>query len=128
MAQHHHQKAKHTFHFDIPTTVLSVSAFILGVDAKHGMMVATAHNPSIKVGKSGGKPQNHYAALCLITQSCPTLCIPMDCSLPGSSIHGILQARILEWVAIPFSRDLPDPGLKHSSSALQTNSLLSEPP
>ena len=59
MAQHHHQKAKHTFHFDIPTTVLSVSAFILGVDAKHGMMVATAHNPSIKVGKSGGKPQNH---------------------------------------------------------------------
>ena len=36
-------------------------------------------------------------------QSCLTLCIPMDCSLPGSSVHGILQARILEWVAIPFS-------------------------
>ena len=35
---------------------------------------------------------------------CPTLCDPVDCSLPGSSIHGILQARILEWVAIPFSR------------------------
>ena len=41
----------------------------------------------------------------LISQSCPTLCDPMDCSLPGSSVHGILQARILEWVAIPFSRD-----------------------
>ena len=38
-------------------------------------------------------------------QSCPTLYNPMDCSLPGSSVHGILQARILEWVAIPFSRD-----------------------
>ena len=39
-----------------------------------------------------------------IAQSCLTLCYPVDCSLPGSSIHGILQARILEWVAIPLSR------------------------
>ena len=40
---------------------------------------------------------------CLVTQSCPTLCDLMDCSLPGSSVHvGILQARTLEWVAIPF--------------------------
>ena len=39
------------------------------------------------------------------TQSCPTLCNPMDCSLPGSSIHGIPQVRILEWVAISFSND-----------------------
>ena len=36
--------------------------------------------------------------------SCPTLCDPMDCSPPGSSVHGIFQARILEWVAISFSR------------------------
>ena len=42
-------------------------------------------------------------------QSCWTLCNPMDCSLPGSSIHGILQARILEWVAIPFSRGSSGP-------------------
>ena len=40
----------------------------------------------------------------LVAQSCPTLCSPMDCSPPGSSVHGILQARILEWVAAPFSR------------------------
>ena len=40
----------------------------------------------------------------LFTQSCPTLCNPMDCSLPGFSVHGILQARLLEWIAIPFSR------------------------
>ena len=39
-----------------------------------------------------------------VAQLCPTLCDPMDCSLPGSSIHGILQARVLEWVAISFSR------------------------
>ena len=40
----------------------------------------------------------------LVAQSCPTLCNPMDCSLPRSSLHGISQARILEWVAISFSR------------------------
>ena len=40
----------------------------------------------------------------LVAQSCPTLCDPVDCSLPGSSVHGILQARLLEWIAIPFSR------------------------
>ena len=39
-----------------------------------------------------------------VAQSCPTLCDPMDCSLPGSTIHGGFQARILEWVAISFSR------------------------
>ena len=42
-----------------------------------------------------------------VTQSCPTLCNPVDCSPPGSSIHGVLQARILEWVAISFSNISP---------------------
>ena len=45
----------------------------------------------------------------LIAQLCLTLCDPMDCSLLGSSVHGILQARILEWVAIPFSRGSSQP-------------------
>ena len=44
-----------------------------------------------------------------VTQSCPTLCDPVDCSLPGSSVHQILQARILEWVAISFSRGSSQP-------------------
>ena len=47
---------------------------------------------------------NSYSFTCVHTQSCPTLCDPKDCSPPGSSVHGILQAGILEWVAISFSR------------------------
>ena len=43
-----------------------------------------------------------------VAKSCPTFCDPMDCSPPGSSVHGIFQARILEWVAISFSSDLMD--------------------
>ena len=66
--------------------------------------------------------------LSVVAQSCPTLCDPMDCSPPDSSVHGILQARILEWVAISFSRDLPNPGIKLGSSASQADALPSEPP
>ena len=57
-----------------------------------------------------------------------TLCGPMDCSLPGSSVQGILQARILKWVAILSLGNLPDPGIEPRSPALQANSLASEPP
>ena len=49
-------------------------------------------------------------------QPCPTPCDPVDCSPPGSSVHGILQARILDWVAVPSSRgDLPDPEIRPTS-------------
>ena len=44
-----------------------------------------------------------------VAQSCPTLCDPMDCNLPGSSVHGIFKARVLEWVAISFSREASQP-------------------
>ena len=47
---------------------------------------------------------------CLVEKLCPTLCNPMDCSLPGPAVHGIVQARILEWVAISFSRGSSLPG------------------
>ena len=62
----------------------------------------------------------------LFAQSCLTLCNPMDCSPLGSSVHEILQARIPEWVAIPFSRDLLDPGIELRSPTLQVDSLPSE--
>ena len=58
----------------------------------------------------------HYVCISWVAQSCLTLCNPMDYSPPGSSVLGILQARILEWVAIPFSRDETQgwkPGLLH---------------
>ena len=54
----------------------------------------------------------------LVAQSCVTLHDPMDYSPPGSYVHGIFQARILEWVAIFFSRDLPNPGMKPTYPAL----------
>ena len=52
-----------------------------------------------------------------VAQLCPTLCSPMNCSPSGSSVHGIFQARILEWVAISLSRGLPDPGIHATSRA-----------
>ena len=61
-----------------------------------------------------------------VTQSCLTLCNPMNFSLPGSSVHGILQARTLEWVPFPEGRDFPNSGIKPRSPALQ-DSLTSEP-
>ena len=65
--------------------------------------------PWDSAGKSTGVGC-HFLLQCMkvkseseVTQSCPTLCDPMDCSLPGSSVHGIFQARVLEWGAITFS-------------------------
>ena len=63
-----------------------------------------------------------------VTQLCPTLCEPVDCSPPGSSVHGILQARILEWVTISFSRGSSNPGIEPGSPALEADTLTSEPP
>ena len=59
-----------------------------------------------------------YSEVC---QSCPTLCDPVDCSPPGSSVRGILQARILEWVPAPG--DLPNPGIEPRFPAMQAGML-----
>ena len=72
--------------------------------------------------------------LCFVDQSCPTLCDPMDCSPPGSSVHGILQPRILEWAAISSSRGMfpnqgPNPRLLHCRRILYClNCRVSPPP
>ena len=58
-------------------------------------------------GAEASSKRNCRESLCtvvLVIQSCPTVCDPMDCSPPGSSVYGISQARMLKWVAIPFSR------------------------
>ena len=64
----------------------------------------------------------------LAAQSCLTLCKPMDCRMPGSSVHEIPQVRILQWVSITSPEDLPNPGIKPISYVLQADSLLYEPP
>ena len=66
--------------------------------------------------------------LCLVAQSCPILCDSMDCSLPGSSVHGILQARILEGLPCPPPGNLTKPGIEPRSPTLQADCLPSEPP
>ena len=67
--------------------------------------------------------------VCLcVSPSVVRLCKPIDYSLPGPSVHGILQARILEWIAILFLRDLPNPGIKSGYPALQSDFLPTEPP
>ena len=63
----------------------------------------------------------------LVTQLCLTLCDPVDCNPPGSLVQGILWARILEWVVIPFSRGSPQSRIEHGSPVLQADSLLFGP-
>ena len=68
----------------------------------------------------------------LVTWSCRTLCDPVDCNPPGFSVHRILQARMLEWVTISFSRGIfptqgSDPGIEPQSPALRADALASEP-
>ena len=75
--------------------------------------------------------KQYHIIYCCESSSCSVMSDswqPHDCSLPGSSVHGILQARIPERLAIPFSRDLPDQGIEPTSPILQAHSLLSEPP
>ena len=70
----------------------------------------------IKGGVIGG-----LAATAKSLQLCLTLCNPVDCSLPASSVRGILQARTLEWVAMPFPSDLPNPRIE--SASLKSSAL-----
>ena len=65
---------------------------------------------------------------CLAAHLRPTLCDPMDCSPPGSSVHVTSQARILEWVAISFSKGSSRPGIKPASPALAGGFITSWPP
>ena len=76
-------------------------------------------------------PEHVCVCVCvcvLVTQSCPTLCNPMDCSPPGFSVTGF--SRQGYWSGLPFLSpgDLPDPGIEPGSPALKADSLLSEPP
>ena len=65
--------------------------------------------------------------VCLVAQLCPIICGPMDCSSSGFSVHGILQQECWNGLVFPSPEDLPDPGIKPRSPALQEDSLSSEP-
>ena len=67
-----------------------------------------------------------YYMVCVCAQCCLTLWNPIDCSLPGSSVHGLSQAGILEWVAISYSRGSSNPGVEPMSSAYPA--FITEPP
>ena len=73
-------------------------------------------------------PSSTYTVKMFVTQLCPSLCDPMECRPPDCSVYLTLQARILEWVAIPFSVDISAPSTKPQSPALQADSLSSESP
>ena len=71
-----------------------------------------AANPDKEASRANHQLTGNTEDKCVRAKSCqlcPTLCNPMDCSPPGSSVHGILQARILEWVAMPSSRGSSQP-------------------
>ena len=75
---------------------------------------------------NGSNNDKFYSMLIMkvkVVQSYPILCNPMDCT-----VHGILQAKILEWAAVPFSRELPNPGIELGSPSLQVDSLPVELP
>ena len=97
----------------IVSTPLRILSQVVG-----GRSVRTSHQKEVDVerkkARAGWNLLYIFACispplLLLVIQSCPTLCDPMDCSLPSSSVHGILQARILEWVATSFSRGFSQP-------------------
>ena len=84
----------------------------------HTLLIRDIERSRFRVNRNFTMPERFFktplkssqcTALCLVTQSCLTLCDPMDCSPPGSSVHGILQSRILEWVAMPSSMGSSQP-------------------
>ena len=86
----------------IPSTPLKITLFLLCFQTLFLLDSVFTIFFSLTVG-------TFNLEVCLVTQSCPTLCNPMDCSSPDSSVLGILQARILEWVAMPSSRGSSQP-------------------
>ena len=85
----------------------------------------SAHNPFCYLNTWRWHSRNQSM---LGTQLCLTLCDPMDCSPPGSSVHGILQARVQEWIPFPSPGGLPHPGISPRSAVLQVDSSPSETP
>ena len=96
---------------------------------KVNLRTETSPKDGDKKGRKSLSPEEFVKLPCVhanLLQLCLTLCDPMDCSPPGFSDYGILQAGILEWVECLPPGDLPDPGIEPGSPALQADSLLTE--
>ena len=76
-----------------------------GAEKEFPVSLLLVRTPVPSDGAPNFLPSFTLVLVCQVTQSCPTLCEPMDYNPPGSSVHGILQARILEWAAMPSSRE-----------------------
>ena len=103
------------FNLTCRTTVETVSTGLPNILWGHYLGNIWVHNLELHLRKQSTKRkylQTRHSSLSMhptslkwsLAQSCPTLCDPMDCSLQGSSVHGLFQARVLEWVAMPSSR------------------------
>ena len=105
------------FRWSLKASYYFLLIYLLSLQPCHQMLVGLhdcCHIPSWRV---------MLLSFCLVAQSCPTLCNPMNYNPPGFSVHGILQARILEWVPIAFSRGSSRPRIEPGFPALQANSL-----
>ena len=115
------------FFLHIPAPVLvyfyeKYASHILPKPLKNVWSVCLGHHLQILKVSSLGYQCNAWWVKAKVTQSCPTLCDPMD-----YTVHGILQARILEWEPFPSPGDLPNPGIEPRSPALQADSLPAKP-
>ena len=103
-------------HWSIPENLNWRWACLLSMGLRQSLHLS---EPSLPGGGEGGDE---------VAQSCPTLCDPVGCSLPGSSVCGILQAKVLSGLPFPSPGDLPNPGIEPRSPTLQADALPSEPP
>ena len=104
----------------VPGFSLLVSPWDLGCVF---LLLGTAQTGEAEIGLHLSSLTDTCVHASSVTWSCPTLCDPKDCSPPGSSVHGILQARILEWVAISSSKGSSQPRDRNCVSCLQAASL-----
>ena len=111
-----------------PKLVLQVLYYYISCEIRDALSPSKHHSyrVSCSIPHYGYTPElQQVGGCCLVAKSC-LFCDPMDCSPPGSSVHGISQTRILEWVSTPSSRDLPNSGTESASPvapALQADSL-----
>ena len=127
-------KSERVSHSTTTTTTTTKSLQLCPTLRPHRRQPIRLHHPGDSPGKNPGVGC-HFLLQCMkvkseseVAQSCLTLSDPMDCSPPGNSVHGVFQARVLEWGAIAFSRESSGPRDQIWVSHMWADSLLSEPP